>query len=141
VTAPAGQSPCSDCETGACPCGATCEGCDFTGDCSSCRGTGVVEGLPRSLNPHRTRGTTGKRWGKKSPMDPCIGCGREHRCDKGYYRMTPDQVLRKVMNTPRIRHWPRCAICCVPFNNTTSRWYLTACSRGRVTEGTFRKVA
>jgi hypothetical protein len=132
--------PCPDCETGACPCGATCEGCDFTGDCPSCRGSGFVEGPAPKLNPWCTRGNTGMRYGKKRPMDPCVGCDRKHRCDKDYYRMTPDEVLRKVIDTPRVRRWPRCAVCCVPFNSTTSRWYQVAHSRGCVTPGTFRKV-
>jgi hypothetical protein len=144
VTAVAAPShPCRDCETGACPCGAACEGCDFTGDCSSCRGTGFVESPTPKPNgwSKKTRDTTGRRWGTKRPMEPCVGCDRAHKCDTNYYRMTPDEVLTKVMNSPGVRDRPRCTICCVPFGSTKSHWYQVAVSRGCATVGTFHKIA
>jgi hypothetical protein len=143
VTAPAGQSPCRDCETGDCPCGATCEGCDFTGDCSSCRGTGFVEGAPpRPTGWARpSRRSPRRPWSVKPPMNPCAGCDRAHRSDNPYYGLTPEQVLSKVVNSPGVRDRPRCVICCVPFGGTKSRWYQVARSRDCVTVGTFCKIA
>lgn len=142
MSAPAGQSPCRDCETGACPCGSTCEGCDFTGDCSSCQGTGFVEGPPPAPSGWglRNRGSTGHRWGLRPPMPPCTGCGREHRCDTPYYGVSPDEVLRRVNDAPGLRDRPRCTVCCVPFGNTTSRWYQLAQSRGCASPGSFGKI-
>lgn len=141
MTAPAGHSPCRDCETGACPCGATCEGCDFTGNCSTCRGTGFVEGSgePRGLRPGGWN--AGLRYGEKLPMEPCEGCTRAHRCDSAYYRMSPQQVLNLVTASPSLRDRPRCTVCHVPFGSMKSRWFQAAVARGCATVGTFRKIA
>lgn len=141
VAAP--SSPCRDCETGACPCGSACSGCNYTGQCSSCHGRGVVEGPPprRSGWAVKNKGTTGHRWGTRPPMPECKGCGRAHRCDTPYYGLTPAEVLHRVIEAPGLRDRPRCTVCCVPFGSTKSRWYQIARSRGCASIGTFHKIA
>jgi len=134
--------PCPDCETGACPCGVTCSGCDFTGRCSTCGGSGAAEGAapPRVNWSLPNKGSTGHRWGKKPPMPECEGCGRTHRYDTPYYRLSPEEVLRHVSKAPVLRNRPRCTICCVPFGSTKSRWYQVARARCCITPGTFGKT-
>lgn len=139
---PVGRHPCQDCETGACPCGARCSGCEYTGDCQSCRGTSFVEGPPPSPVAPTMRGTVralptrrrtinypATRKTASSPLDfrpiriPDMPPDpREVRCSP--YTGT----LRRRTQNGRSGNWTRvreyCATCGRRDRNETGAWYV-----------------
>lgn len=130
--------PCEDCETGACPCGAACEGCQFTSICQTCRGSGIAPGpapvrhLPTVPTRHQLDRAERAGYGTVRKMPPCPGCTREHDSQSPFYRLDPDEVHRRVSDNRNLRERPRCKDCGVPFGSTRSRWYLIALTRGAV---------
>lgn len=134
MTAAAQTRACADCETGDCPCGVTCEGCDYTGKCQTCRGTTVVSGAPIQRVPlgRRPSFPIVHERGTRGPSAPCGGCDRQRRSDSPYYGKTAEQTHEMANEDVSNREKPRCVTCGRPFLGKASRWYRIALHRHKV---------
>jgi hypothetical protein len=119
--------PCEDCETGACPCGVTCEGCDYTGLCQSCFGTCQVGGSVR--DPVKLgRPAAGQKSRRSTP--PCLGCDRRKRYDSPYFGLSVDEVHAQLNADIKNREHVRCALCGRAFTSFGSEALTVAMMRG-----------